>query len=379
MELTIHSYSVDWLYQALLYIFKGVIKSQIEGALDNALHTDVPNAINGLLDTLPGKVDIQGLPFQAVFTYALYTLNYVMLKGYGEVDGPEPGPAPSLAAAVAGLSAVLPGQLQQFTGSACPFPATPLTWSPAEIGGDPHMFSVYLHQSIPNCILWGMFRAGLLQTSVQDGGIPQLRLITDLFGGLIPDLPKLYPKKGMLLDLKITEPPLVEFSATEGVTISARYDTNVSVMNATEDGATLLVAQLTANLTLNAEFGWDATIIKGTNVSYAVIASEHNVSVAGWNMIIAWVIKQAGPKQSLHQIWDQYVKTPATPYLGLGDTNTSWGDQWFVLNSDVVVKQQPPVMLAGGKQLPGQQQQQQQRQGVTVQGTSPGAGVAASK
>ena len=41
---------------------------------------DVPNAINGLLDTLPGKVDIQGLPFQAVFTYALYTLNYVMLK-----------------------------------------------------------------------------------------------------------------------------------------------------------------------------------------------------------------------------------------------------------------------------------------------------------
>jgi hypothetical protein len=44
---------------------------------------DVPNAINGLLDTLPGKVDIQGLPFQAVFTYALYTLNYVMLKVRG--------------------------------------------------------------------------------------------------------------------------------------------------------------------------------------------------------------------------------------------------------------------------------------------------------
>jgi hypothetical protein len=39
MELTIHSYSVDWLYQALLYIFKGVIKAQIEGALDSALHT----------------------------------------------------------------------------------------------------------------------------------------------------------------------------------------------------------------------------------------------------------------------------------------------------------------------------------------------------
>jgi hypothetical protein len=39
MELTIHSYSVDWLYQALLYIFSGTIKKQIEEAMDNALHT----------------------------------------------------------------------------------------------------------------------------------------------------------------------------------------------------------------------------------------------------------------------------------------------------------------------------------------------------
>lgn len=39
LELTIHSYSVDWLYQALLYVFSGTIKKQIEQALDGALHT----------------------------------------------------------------------------------------------------------------------------------------------------------------------------------------------------------------------------------------------------------------------------------------------------------------------------------------------------
>jgi hypothetical protein len=41
---------------------------------------DVPGAINGLLDSLPAKVSVQGLPFDAVFTYAVYTLNYVIVK-----------------------------------------------------------------------------------------------------------------------------------------------------------------------------------------------------------------------------------------------------------------------------------------------------------
>jgi hypothetical protein len=41
---------------------------------------DVPNALNGLLNSLPSRITVQGLPFDAVFTYALYTLNYVMLK-----------------------------------------------------------------------------------------------------------------------------------------------------------------------------------------------------------------------------------------------------------------------------------------------------------
>lgn len=39
LDLSIHSYSADWLYQALLYIFSGVIRSQIEEAVNNAMHT----------------------------------------------------------------------------------------------------------------------------------------------------------------------------------------------------------------------------------------------------------------------------------------------------------------------------------------------------
>jgi hypothetical protein len=44
------------------------------------LGQDVPAAINGLLDSLPSKVSVQGLPFDAIFTYAVYTLNYVIVK-----------------------------------------------------------------------------------------------------------------------------------------------------------------------------------------------------------------------------------------------------------------------------------------------------------
>lgn len=100
-------------------------------------------------------------------------------------------------------------RLLQYSQGSCPFPAGPLPLSPAEIGGEASMFSAYLHEAIPNCIFWGLFKSGALRTTVQDGNIPQLRLITDLFGGLIPELPKHYSKKGMLLEIAMLDAPKV--------------------------------------------------------------------------------------------------------------------------------------------------------------------------
>lgn len=425
LDLSIHSYSADWLYQALLYVFSGVIQREIEEAVNNAMHTDVPAALNGLLDSLPSKVSIQGLPFDAVFTYALYTLNYVIVKGYGEVAVP-PEPAPSAAAAAGSSSAAGPStaavssdplespaasaaamaaaaapesdaaavqaavglvgqstghgstnssstgvgagsssgstaslaaavtdgsglavarRLLQYSQGSCPFPAGPLPLTPAEIGGDSSMFSAYLHEAIPNCIFWGLFKSGMLRTTVQDGNIPQLRLITDLFGGLIPELPKHYSKKGMLLQIDMLDAPTVAFNSGRdgGVVLSARYDTNVSVLNATGDGADLLVARLTANVSIAADFGWEQTVVHSTSVSYASLWEMFPVNVKGWNQIIDWVVKQAGPKQSLGQLWDTYVKTPATPYVALDKVSTKALEQWFVVSSDVKVLQLPPI------------------------------------
>lgn len=291
---------------------------------------------------------------------ALITSLSTCLQGYGEVAV---APAPSIVSSTDDCSSAgcntaqqqLPPEadlhplqrvLQQLQQSACPFPASDLPLSPAEIGGDANMFSLYIHEAIPNCILWGLFNTGALHQTVQDGNIPQLRLITDLFGGLIPELPKHYPKKGMLMDIRMVEAPTVKFNAgSEGsVVISARYDTNVSVLNATGDGNNILVAQLTANASIAADFGWGATVIHGTTVNYAVKEQMFPVNVNGWNQIIDWVVKQAGPKQSLGQLWDRYVKTPATPYIGLDNVATHAVTDWFIVSSDVKVTQLPPVV-----------------------------------
>jgi len=39
LQLTVHAASADWLYQALLYVFNGAVRRQIEGAMDDALRT----------------------------------------------------------------------------------------------------------------------------------------------------------------------------------------------------------------------------------------------------------------------------------------------------------------------------------------------------
>ncbi len=238
------------------------------------------------------------------------SLPSTLAQGYAEVEAPDPAPSLLARAAAPAIRLALPG-----AGQACPFPATPLPLTPAQIGGDDRMVSVFAHESVLNCVGWGLFHAGALKTSVkvrlgagrrgggffcscphlhtnrthqlhashppklhtdQDGELPGLRLITDLFGALMPDLPKTYPKHGVQLDVELTEPPVVAFAdggavppssswssraaggqrpgqtgqrpgqtGVEGddVLVSVRYTTVVSVLNATADGAPLEVGR----------------------------------------------------------------------------------------------------------------------------------------
>jgi LBP / BPI / CETP family, C-terminal domain len=231
----------------------------------------------------------------------------------------------------------------------CPIPAGPLPLSPAQIGSEAGMFSGYVHASIPDCILWGLHNAGALKTIVQDGAIPGLRLITDLFGGLIPELPKVYPKRSVMLDVVLTAPPSVTLRGPAaaaaagggGLLLTSVYETNVSVVGAAPDGGNVLVARLTANVSIAADLGWETSSISSVNVSYAALWQALPVSLTGWNQAIEWVVRQAGPRQSLSALWDTYV-TPAVPsFIGLAAVTTSTLDDWFVLSGDVVVRTIP--------------------------------------
>ncbi len=71
------------------------------------------------------------------------------------------------------------------------------------------MISLYLHESLINCMAWGMFNVGSLKFRVEDGSIPKLHLTTDLMASLIPQLPKTYPHQSIRIDGEALSEPKV--------------------------------------------------------------------------------------------------------------------------------------------------------------------------
>jgi hypothetical protein len=111
----------------------------------------------------------------------------------------------------------------------CPFSAAPLPLSEGEIGSDGRMVSIYLHESVANCMLWGLAQSKALSISIQDGTVPRLHLTTDLLAMLIPGLPKAYPHQLLRIDVEaIGAPPKVEFKEGDGTTVTVGTMTGVS-------------------------------------------------------------------------------------------------------------------------------------------------------
>jgi hypothetical protein len=103
----------------------------------------------------------------------------------------------------------------------CPFSAAPLPLSEGEIGSDGRMVSIYLHESVANCMLWGLAQSKALSISIQDGTVPRLHLTTDLLAMLIPGLPKAYPHQLLRIDVEaVGAPPKVEFKEGDGTTVT---------------------------------------------------------------------------------------------------------------------------------------------------------------
>lgn len=302
-----------------------------------AVQNDVPGHLNDILDTLPTRVSIKGLPFYTAFQVTLFTSTYVMVQGacklnaciahpgaalvscgcmewskeqsetvlctlqrtrdgeraplhtskisngavvqrsnfgshdshnyvmhpfagYGEVESDSNPPTPQqLAASNSQHSAQLANQATAHLRDLqrCPFEASPLPIPTDAIAADSHMLSLYLHQSIINCMAWGLYRGGMLQYSLVEGSIPSLHLTTDLLAMLIPQLPKQYPHQHLRIDIAALSAPRVTFSAApEGVgstVLEAAYRTVLYVANDTLGNPQ--IASLAANLSITAQVG----------------------------------------------------------------------------------------------------------------------------
>ena len=91
-----------------------------------------------------------------------------------------------------------------------------------------------------------------------------------------------------------------------------------------------------ANLTVVADFGWAEARVLAVNVSHAALEAASPVLPGGWDQAIAWVMHQAGPRLALSQLWEDYVRAPAAPWLALENVATGGaGDEWRGLSADL--------------------------------------------
>ncbi|KAJ9506385.1 hypothetical protein QJQ45_019471 [Haematococcus lacustris] len=327
VDLTIHSFSADWLYQAVLSLFNDKIQQAVSHGIALALHNDVPDAVNKVLETLPTKLQVRGLPFSTSFEYNIFALTYVMIKGYGQI--------------AAGTSVEAANQMV-----ACPFTAKALPRTSDQLGQDDHMISLFFHESMANCMLWGLFNSGALRYDLVDGTIPKLHLTTDLLAMLIPGLPKAYPHQLISIAVEARSAPQVAFNATTGATIQASYRTSLSVANETLGNPK--IATLVANLTIVGQFKWDSTLITSVTAQHSVEQAAMPVPTLAWDRTIAWFIQSYAGLYPLSFLVDHFVHTPVTSLVALQAAQTETLDGWFSVSSDVLLTQP----LAPGQELP---------------------------
>ncbi|EFJ52757.1 BPI/LBP/CETP N-terminal domain protein [Volvox carteri f. nagariensis] len=363
VDIKIHSYSADWLYQAVLTLFNEAVKRQVQRIVASALDNDVPDRINAVLGSLPTRLDVRGLPFSASFEYSIYTAAFVLVKGFGEVEVPQAPTADAAAAgAVAGADgwpAVVTSRRRYLRGSQqrhrrlgdvgvdqmteCPFETSQLPLNGVDIAADGSQVSIYVHEATVNCLLWGLYGSGKLALSVRDGTIPGLIITTDVLSLLVPELPKKYPHQRMIINVEALDVPSVSFGADNtGATLSAYY--RLSLVVANESLGNPEVVRLAANLTLNGAFDWDSTDIREVTARHVVEVSELSVPAEQWDNTVMWLLESYGPLLSLRQVVEMAVRTPITSMVSLARAQAATWERWYALSTDVELRLPPPAV-----------------------------------
>ena len=114
---------------------------------------------------LPSAGITRGMPEAAQWEQTAHSLSQVFLSR--GVDGfptlSNTGPHDSSALAL------------DFLQETCPTSSSALNITDASVLADTHMATAYVNDALPQCLLWGLHKKGLLQYCVRDGDVPGVR------------------------------------------------------------------------------------------------------------------------------------------------------------------------------------------------------------
>ena len=95
------------------------------------------------------------------------------------------------------------------------------------------------------------------------------------------------------------------------------------------------VATLNTTLSFIADLRWDSVVLNDVNVRYSVVECPYNVSAALWEMTVKFVMRQAQHEWNLKKLVETFVARSVTSKFTLENANTTYGDGWYGLSTDL--------------------------------------------
>eukprot|EP01006_Ploeotia_vitrea_P035388 TRINITY_DN65873_c4_g2_i2.p2 TRINITY_DN65873_c4_g2~~TRINITY_DN65873_c4_g2_i2.p2 ORF type:complete len:473 (+),score=285.79 TRINITY_DN65873_c4_g2_i2:307-1725(+) len=324
-KIKFHGSHVAWLYNLLMDLFKGKLKSSLQDAVSKELEKMINTNLNAALAKLPTQSHIGGG------------------KSESNINT-------GFAAATAGTSSY--GQyfslLNEFavsnaaTGAACPLQNPVLPGLTPKV--DHNMIEFMMADSFPNCLMQTLYENKFLTMTLTNKDVPKgfpLQLNTTYWAQYLPQLAEKYPGQLMQLDVSSQFSPYLNTSQELGAVAHLGIRINSSVVQS--DGSLVHTHVMGVFGTL----GLDLTITDGnnhTNITIHPRISKFTVNVTIEQSSIGPIddskleglVAMIGPilQQFANQLLSNGIPLPFSPLMYLVNPTITYQQGYFTVATD---------------------------------------------
>jgi lipopolysaccharide-binding protein len=316
-DVTIGSLSVElhggasWLYQVILDLFSGSIKSDIEGAIKQGLSTAINTQVANFLANFPFvlpidknvKVDFT-LSDDPLFTSALMAIfcKGELLALKNPVEYPIPPPA---------LPAPAADKMIRIT-------VTDYTFGSAAAA---------------------YYQSGIMHVTFTNKNIPAnfpVSLNTSSWQYLLPNLYYKYPNLAMQIDVQASQTPGIVINST-GVTSEVSGLMIISVINSQQQVIPCVTISIDAALTVNVKLN-STSLIPSLLYDYSSITLKNSTvgpvySISFIGEMVTFVIQNIGVPMA-NVVLSRGFPLPIIPGTDLVNTDLSFQDRYLVIDTD---------------------------------------------